>query len=457
MKTSIKLSLILSVVGIYSTTGQAAFKCSDLLSEMSSPSLIIKSKASTKSNQLEINLHQKNARDSWAQYNSKEALATEKPTLDGLQRLYQNKIVTHVISLQEATSILHDTDLPLYGKILSEVVQKLESAQGNTDQSFENALNEVLLSYHYTTDIINTRIQMLKSADKKNWHAILGDLSLQETQVLFYGGDVQHPTEGSLLGQYLKQTGAKTKMVGFAKKYREADLGPEKLVVAVSPQTFEKFKEIILSNHHFMTVVGHANVIHGGNFYNYNGQKSEIRALGQGTPFPLLILKTTESQRMTRYMDLTTDPRYSSWIGQNPLKKPWYLENYCAKGGYECCTHWLGNIPLGDQLVKEYSFPPSEYGQAPKGPQIKPLQDYITTEQNSVLKTVWKNPGHMQLSEMMGQKEANVTGEMASPGYVLHTMIGPTSAERIPLVFWMTNDHTTEIPIVPTLNYEQPR
>lgn len=439
---TVKIHILLIVLSVLLAgfSSKAAPECSVLFNE----SAIEQAK-----NQIEKD------RSSWAKYKHQN----DSSALDFLSEIYTLPDFLHVIPHNEAKKMLTDTDLPLYGQILKDVIHEMKNSIADikslTNVHFERALKAALNKHNYSPEIVNKKVVELHSTGKRNWKSILGDLTLAETHQLFYGNDINNPSIDSLIGKYIQETGAQMRMVQFPKTPRGSEMGPAKMVIAVSNSSFETFKELILNNRHYMSVVGHANVLHNGSFYSFGGQKSEIRFPGNLAPVPLLIVKTTESQRLNRYMELTTDRRYTDWYGQNPLKKPWYLESYCARGGYECCTHWLGNIPIGDKRVKEYSFPPREHNDE-NGPRVQPLQQYEVTDSLKDLSLVWKSPGHQQLSHVIGQKQANDVGEMASPGYVIHTLIGPTKAERVPVVFWMTDNHKAEIPERPNLNFENP-
>jgi len=149
------------------------------------------------------------------------------------------------------------------------------------------------------------------------------------------------------------------------------------------------------------------------------------------------------------------------------------IKDYCKTGGYSCCTHWIGNIPIGDTLVSEYTLPGTEeylikngqyvvkngiYQMKYSAPVIAKLKPWEPKDNKQELLTkIWKVPGNMQLSEVIGQKAANGRGEFASPGWVIRTLMGPTAQERVPVIFYVVNDHQVAIPDAPTFHYEQER
>ena len=161
---------------------------------------------------------------------------------------------------------------------------------------------------------------------------------------------------------------------------------------------------------------------------------------------------------MSRYLDLATGGNFQNWW--HGLKQPWRLGQYCEPGAYNCCTHWIGNVPIGDTLVSEYSLPGREtYNQSTRKYEcagvITKLQPWEPADNvQKLLKPIWKVPGNMQLSETIGEKAANIRGEFASPGWVIRTFMGHTTNSRVPVIFYIVNDHQAPIPETPFFKYE---
>lgn len=341
------------------------------------------------------------------------------------------------------------------------LLQAIRQKATNEGLSVSEAITQELKNKGLTERQIQSRLEKSRE-ENPNWSHVLGELTLAETHEMFYGGNIQAVSPDSLLGKYIQRSGARTRLIRVPLKFNNyAELGNEKLVVAVSANSFEEFQKTILSNLHYMSVVGHANIMHNGSFYAYTGNKSPIRAPGVNTPIPMLLLKTSEALRLNRYMEAATLPVYASWY--TTLKQPWRLPGYSAQGAYGCCTHWIGNIPIGDTLVRSYRFP----GQAgyDRGGVVAPggvaaeqeLRPYQPLANDApVITQIWKAPGHQQLAQVIDQDRANVDGELASPGWVIQTLLGPTSNERVPVIFLMTNDHQQEIPEQPVFNFENP-
>ena len=252
------------------------------------------------------------------------------------------------------------------------------------------------------------------------------------------------------LNQYVRETGASVRKMAFPKIQGGAEMGPERTVLALSAASFASFVQHFSDLDMFSTM-GHGNLLFKNSIYAYNGQRSDFRLPALNTPLPIVLLKPTEAQRFGTYMNLIVQFG-GSWSSK--LKQPWQIPGYMsAQGGYHCCIHWIGNIPIGDKLVEEYSLPGGD-NQPPRIAKLSPYQP--RDQQDQWAAQVWTYPGHEQLADTLGQKDANLRGEFASAGWVIQSLLGGTSTERVPLVFIVTNDHQAPIPDHPQLNYEQP-
>ena len=210
-----------------------------------------------------------------------------------------------------------------------------------------------------------------------------------------------------------------------------------------------------------MSSLGHGAILQGMDVTDVWGRTNELRAMRENTPLPMLILKTSEAERLHRYLRAANLPKYANW--GNALKQPWLLTNdkgeqYVHRGAYQCCTNFNGNVPIGDKLVDAYALPlVNEWGNnAAKQPiQYSQLVQW-TTKGHDELKHIWTVPGHQQLSDVLGLLENNVNGEFASPGWVIQSLMGEASTSRVPVIFIFRNNHREEIPDHPALHYEQP-
>lgn len=270
-------------------------------------------------------------------------------------------------------------------------------------------------------------------------------MTISEVQTAMYGTNPLKPSKDSWIGKYLKETGASTVTRRFplGPDY-PGELGERKLVVAVSEATLPVFNKYfarreILQQFHTPsqgTLMLHFN----GKVGSYANQNSEMMARNDGTILPTLLLSTSEGIRAEKFFELAAQSR-------NQALTPWVLTNYCKRGGYSSCTHWFGNIPIGDKRVDRYVFPGRVDEHAdddvPKAVQRGPLHRYRNGSQ--LTRQVWKVPGQMQLWEVMGQYRAQVSGYFANPGWVAHVITAWVKPERSPVVFVFVPDHTEPI------------
>ena len=312
----------------------------------------------------------------------------------------------------------------------------------------DQALTRLLQEEGFDQKQIQERIFAFQEARPGSLHRVLGERTLEEIRTRYIGESIEKIAPESLVGKYLAETGARSKIIRVPLVQGGEVLGPAKLLVAVGPESFAQL-QALLNSENYVTVMGHANVLHRNKFWSCGGGATrELNLPNLGTPLPLLLLSTTESARLHRYLIGTSSA--FGWV--NPLKQPWQLPGYCAKGGYSCCTHWIGNIPIGDKLVDEYKFP--GYDRPADEAKIQALAPYEggTPE----LRKIWKVPGHEQLASAIGLEENNLVGEFASPGWVIQTLMAAASAERVPVILVSTADHRAELPDIANFVFERP-
>ena len=147
--------------------------------------------------------------------------------------------------------------------------------------------------------------------------------------------------------------------------------------------------------------------------------------------------------------------------GSTMAQQPWGLRGedgnlFCKSSGYSSCTHWIANIPIGDETVKVYKFPGNVDGYAGSAvdskSQITKLTPYKVDPAyplvvRDLIQRTWTIPGQKQFVEVLGKKElsASLRGEYANPGYVATRLVGHVSRERMPVVFISLPDHRTPI------------
>ena len=328
-------------------------------------------------------------------------------------------------------------------------VQRTKLLEYEAISNRELAMTRLLREKDFTPQQIAQRIEEFNSGNPGGVRRVLGVRTLSEVRERIIGESIEKVSPDSLIGQYLKETGARSQIIRVPLVKGGAELGPPKLLVAVGPESFASLQKL-LSTEHYLSVMGHANLLHRNQFWSYGGGPSSALALPKaGTPLPLLLLSTTESERLHRYLVETT--KEQTWY--SALKQPWQLPGYCAKGGYSCCTHWIGNIPIGDKMVNEYKFP--AYDRPANEANIKPLEAYVGGSET--LRKIWKVPGHEQLASAIGLEENNLVGEFASPGWVIQTLMGSGSTERVPVILVSTLDHRGELPKIEEFVFEMPR
>lgn len=356
------------------------------------------------------------------------------------------------LTAEEAVELSAENDIGIFRERFKKIMEKVqENPNQSAKKIIEKEVKELLTEMQFTEAEILERIAHWKNGGEDRWYRLLGDRTLEEVRKLYMGNDVGAIAADSLIGKYLSETGAKIKIIRYPIKPGSTTLGEPKILISVSQDSLESFKKII-DQPYSMSVLGHANVLHRGNIFTFGGEKSAFRLPSVNTPLPFLMMKTSESERFSRYMELAIERAPNeSWNGT--VKVPWKLPGYCATGGYTCCTHWLGNVPIGDLRVDTYKFPGKFENNQP--PQIKVLTQYESNDEK--IKQVWKVPGHQQLSSVIGQEQANLVGQFSSPGWVIQTLLGKTDNQRVPVIFWITADHTAEIPDDFRFQFEAPR
>lgn len=264
-------------------------------------------------------------------------------------------------------------------------------------------------------------------------------LSLADIQQRYFGNIEGNEIDpNSLLGQYIAETGAKVSTKAFPLNPNAPELGVERILVPVSEKSLPAFLKYF-SDPHFMSVLGHANVLLEGTVHAYGGTVAEFRLPKANTPLPVLMLSDTEAKRLHDYMAAV--PKHTDWMS-SPLKMPWMLKDYTdvKEGCYQNCTHWIGNIPIGDKLVTEIVVPSSK-----DQPVTLHLKEPNLPPEHQYMKDIWTFPVHEPLSAVLGLAEKNGNGDFGSPGYVIHTLLGSAPIERVKFVFVVVADHTQAV------------
>lgn len=399
--------------------------------------------------------------------------------------------VAELFSQGSASAILRNDQVPLTRNRLMNLLDRL--SESTTREELIGQFREQLENYVPQRQITERIEDFISQKNAKSLERVLGDKTLQETQELVYGESFENPSAESLLGRYLAESNA----LKVSRQYPSAPgegapLGPLKSAVSVSGQSATLFEKYFLKLpelfFHFHTPnQGTLHVIFNGQTIAYSGANSSVTDVYRmvqniDTILPMMTLSTSEANRLQNYVSL-------GGLNMGLAKTPWVLPGYTTTGGYSCCTHWIGEIPIGDVLVKEYTYPGRVDGYANQQlstePQTKTLEEYWHSErykntlqivnnnlnpilqktvgvalnsQNAIpvldklTQMVWTVPGRQHLAEMIGQQEAKLRGEFANPGYVAYTLIGRADTSRVPLVFHVIHDDSAEIPLTLRIN-----
>jgi len=363
-------------------------------------------------------------------------------------------------------------------KSLLDAVERLEStAPGLTAAERLGTAARLALKGRLPPALVTERIEFyLKAPDRSGRAAeqslrkLLGELSLEEVNRMVHGGDPLRPSAESLLGKYIRQTGAARQEVEFPIYHDDGSSspGPKRLVVAVSQESLPVFKRLFVREE-FLTVTGHAYLSHHGRVNACNLVDGEFRMpSSEFTPMPWVQLGSTEGQRLTqcmRFFKKYSDPGvWGAWNSKNLQYTSWSLEGDCATGGYMGCTRWIGDLPIGDTRVMEYAFPgPVDasavryYGAAAIAPRPRVQRLAPYEHADPLVHQVWKVPGNMQFAEAIGLKEENLKANFTNPGWLIATLLGPAPIERVPVVFVVRGNHREPFPAGWTPRYESRR
>ncbi len=434
-----------------------------------------------------INKRTREKLTSWDQFDESVRAAHAKM----LQLVEANATIKSMLPQDAFTLILRDDERPFYRARISEFLSELEAAKDKiVDEKTYVAAYRKFLKGGVNEESVADRISTLKaystlpnylkmSATKR----ILGQMTVDEVALLFHGGSPLDPTPTSLVGQYLAKTKNHKVVRTFNSKRikgndqqpatKTGPQGPERLVVGISAADMKTYQKLFQRHEfliHFHTPTqGTLQLLHDGNLLTYSTYNSRLgqENFYEGTLLPHLLLSTEEAERLSVVFKGATDIYHAG--GGSLGRHPWEIRGYCAAGGYTSCTHWIGNLPIGEKRVMEYTFPGNADDHAGnalgRGPQKQVLQELtdarikemftarqmnnLTKEQKAkitkLLRQIWKAPGHEQLSSILGaaEFEAAQWGEYANPGYVAIRLLGNVDQRRVPIVFYMNGQTPT--------------
>jgi hypothetical protein len=378
------------------------------------------------------------------------------------QQAAQDPAIAQVLPRQQVLELVADAEMASYPRNLAKVLET--ALQNNNGEPLRNrvfmALRENLRD-NVPTSQIERRLEALALAEPNSLRRALGDLELAEVRELYVGANPLSPTPDSLVGRYLAESGATSLVRRFPVEPGSQQMGPERLVVAVSAESLPLFKKYFTRPTHF-SVTGHNFVTHNGKVSSHSSRFADFRLPGTAhTPLSATLLKTTEAERMDNYFRLLKETMGTGGSWGNPAMQPWRMPGYCATSAYGTCTQWIGNVPVGDRLVTSYRYPgpvdrygtrlPNDTG----GPREAPLAPYAGG--TPLFRRVWKAPaGNEQLAYVLGLGAQNERAELTNPGWVISSLLGPISQERVPVVFVVEPNHRTPIPADFKPAYENP-
>ncbi len=361
------------------------------------------------------------------------------------QAARMDPMLNAILSRESVFAMLLDPDYDYFARRLRFIFETMIQNQDTFARSIEYTLE------HYVPRAtIGRRVRGVKKGmSLAQLQQALGEVTLEQMQQVLHGGSPLEPKPDSLLGRYLAETGAATVVRRFPTGPRGTPglrLGPKKLVVAVSEESFAAFLKYFTRPeflvHLHTPAQGTLMLAHNGKAGSYGDLSDDLRLPKLGTLLPHVLLQTSEARRVARFFELAK-------VNQSAALEPWNNSPYCATGGYDSCTHWFGNIPLGDRRVHSYQFPGrvdehasnsvSEDPSLDAKPRVSRLREYKNPEE--LVHRVWQVPGHEQLAGVLDQMPANLSGEFANPGWVAHVLTGKVSIDRVPVVFYVVSNH----------------
>lgn len=380
----------------------------------------------------------------------------EKTIADYKTATDASPFVEKVFPVTLVGELVRDEERPLVHERFNQVLTAISQAvrENKKISSLKKIIADTALVNKVPASSVEARIKnYFKSPSRATLNQMMGEITLSELQTLIHGGDPLNPTPESLLGQYIARTQSATLVRQFPQGPNATTLGSPKLAIALSAQSWPVYIELFgIPNfliHVHDPMQGTLHLGFNKKYGNYANLASDLRFPRIGSILPHALFSSTEAERMNLFLIASRMGFYS----ENQF--PWSLvddqnRNYCARGGYNSCTHWVGNMPIGDRRVDAYSLPgrvdqyasnlDQSHDASPKTQSLIPHH-----HKARIVQLVWKTPGHEQFADVMGLNAQNLAGELANPGYVAFSLIGHTTAERVPFVFVAVENHQTPL------------
>lgn len=414
------------------------------------------------------------------------------------------KVAKQADLIEAIYAVLSDETLPNFHEMISKLATQLsESPTGQKSSAYLAELQTLLqteLEKAMPADQAATRATLIASPEINKdmlLHA-LGKVSQKENLELLIGsGGIHNISPDSLVGRYLQEAAAikgkapSTLVDTFSRGPRMKARGGEKLFISVDHETQPLIEKIFAKNpnllfHDHDTGQGTLSLQHAGWRVSYAKRDWERGIYHEtGKVVPVVVLSSIEGNNATNYFTLgTLENKYAKYPGSlatsdkkrktdysNKPEEELPKRNYCATGGYSSCTHWVGEMPIGEKFVGTYSMPgavgddpySTPAADVPKGLQTKPVGTYTgfyTPSSGEYLnigakkridrltRIVWtQGAGREQFWSMIGDvgAQALAAGEFANPGWVVYNLMGNSLQERVPIVFVFRDDATRKL------------
>ncbi len=382
-------------------------------------------------------------------------------------------------------SVLKDESLSSFHIVLSKIFAHIhKSKPANIITEFKNKVHEEIVKY-MPEDKAKLRVRLLNRTKitKEVMMNALGRMTFQESlEALIGTGGIRNLQGDSLVSRYIeaaRQQGIKidTHVGTFSKGPNYRGRGGEKLFISVDKRTAPILEKIISDNPHLLmhnhdSGQGTLEMRHHGQSITYAkyDSKADFSSAfqwdedGSNSIIPVVPLSSTEASQAINYFTLgSLDNKYAKypWGLKKRDEQTQEMQEYCRTGGYSSCTHWIGEMPLGDKLVDTYSVPGyvdqySDYADQTRGLRTKPVGEYNVFNSHSSIeeigtksrvhrlaRMVWLQlKGREQLWSVVGDKKAEGLdrGEWANPGWVLYNFLTRSTQERVPVVFIFRED-----------------
>lgn len=312
----------------------------------------------------------------------------------------------------------------------------------------------------------------------------LGEMTREEMNEALIGRNgIQDVSPDSIVGRFLQEQAAagrpaSTLIAQFPTAPTEgAPLGERRLFIAIDAQSAQKVREMVTNNPHLL--VHNYDLGQGTLYLNHHGKnisyaKYNSNDVWNTTTFyenhllPFITLSTTSATNAINYFTLGT------LTNSARTKYPWSLvkvvenqpnELYVRPGGYTCCTHWFGEMPLGDRITETYAMPgqPDTSGrqadplatdqrairEAPVGSYTHFSQHNTNTpigtesRLDRLTRIVWRSEkGPEQMWSMLNARAQFADAQLTNPGWILFNLLGAAPVDRVPVVFVYRGDAT---------------